>query len=145
MTEASTDNLDIVACILRGNGYNPNLDPAPVHFRLGRNCSKPASPRALRDTPPGGSITCTTAQQLRNEQAWGTLTIQDTEPGLSPQELPRLFERFYRGQAARNYKIPGTGLGLAMSKEIMRKLGGSITVESEPGHGAAFTVWLQVV
>lgn len=59
--------------------------------------------------------------------------------------MPRLFERFYREQTARNYQVPGTGLGLAISQEIIRRLGGSITVESEPGHGATFTVWLQVV
>jgi signal transduction histidine kinase len=98
---------------------------------------------ALNYTPAGGSITCTTALQARNDKLWVTLTVQDTGPGISSLEMPRLFERFYRGQAARNYKIPGTGLGLAISKEIMHKLGGFITVESQPHHGAAFTLWLQ--
>jgi signal transduction histidine kinase len=99
---------------------------------------------ALNYTPDGGTITCTTALQSRTEKSWVTLTVQDTGPGISPQEMPRLFERFYRGRAARNYKIPGTGLGLAISQEIMHKLGGFITVESQPHHGAAFTVWLVV-
>jgi PAS domain S-box-containing protein len=98
---------------------------------------------ALNYTPPGGSIHCATALQIRHDRSWVTLTVQDTGPGISPQEMPRLFERFYRGQAARNYKIPGTGLGLAISKEIMQKLGGSITVDSQPQHGAAFTMWLK--
>lgn len=98
---------------------------------------------ALNYTPAGGLITCATQLQARNEKLWVTLTVRDTGPGISAQEMPRLFERFYRGQAARNYKTPGTGLGLAISKEIMHKLGGFITVESQPHHGAAFTVWLQ--
>jgi PAS domain S-box-containing protein len=97
---------------------------------------------ALNYTPAGGSITCTTALQARNSQSWVTLTVQDTGPGISSQEMPRLFERFYRGQAARNYKVPGTGLGLAISQEIIHKLGGFITVDSQLGHGAAFTIWL---
>ena len=98
---------------------------------------------ALNYTPAGGSIACTTALQSRSDKLWVTLTVKDTGPGISSQEMSRLFERFYRGQAARNYKIPGTGLGLAISKEIMHKLGGFITVESQPDHGAAFTIWLQ--
>jgi two-component system sensor histidine kinase BaeS len=98
---------------------------------------------ALNYTPAGGSILCTTQLQSRNDKLWVTLTVKDTGPGISSQEMPRLFERFYRGQAARNYKTPGTGLGLAISKEIMYKLGGFITVDSPPHHGAAFTIWLQ--
>ena len=98
---------------------------------------------ALNYTPASGSIACTTALQSRNDKLWVTLTVKDTGPGISAQEMLRLFERFYRGQAARNYNIPGTGLGLAISKEIMHKLGGFITVESQPHYGAAFTIWLQ--
>lgn len=98
---------------------------------------------ALNYTPTGGSITCTTALRERSDMLWVTLTVIDTGPGISAQEMPRLFERFYRGQAARSYKIPGTGLGLAISKEIMHKLGGFITVENQPQRGAAFTLWLQ--
>jgi PAS domain S-box-containing protein len=100
---------------------------------------------ALNYTPAGGLITCSTQLQARNDKLWVTLTVKDTGPGISSQEMPRLFERFYRGQAARNYKTPGTGLGLAISKEIMHKLGGFITVESQLQHGAAFTIWLQTV
>ncbi len=72
------------------------------------------------------------------------LTVRDTGQGISAQELPHLFERFYRGAAGRRASAPGTGLGLAISHEIMERLGGRITVESEVGHGAAFTVWLPV-
>ena len=73
-----------------------------------------------------------------------TFTVRDTGPGISAQDLPHLFERFYRGTAGRQASAPGTGLGLAISQEIMKRLDGRITVESEVGHGAAFTVWLPV-
>jgi PAS domain S-box-containing protein len=99
---------------------------------------------ALNYTPAGGSIRCLTARRAHADQPWVTLTIQDTGPGITPLEMPRLFERFYRGQAARDYKVPGTGLGLALSQEIIHKLGGFITVDSQPGHGAMFTIWLHV-
>jgi len=57
--------------------------------------------------------------------------------------MPHLFERFYRGEAARDYKIPGAGLGLAIAHAALQLLGGRITVESEPGAGVAFTIWLK--
>ena len=54
-----------------------------------------------------------------------------------------MFERFYRGEAARDYKVPGAGLGLAIAHTIMRRLDGRLTVESQPGAGVTFTVWLK--
>ncbi len=73
-----------------------------------------------------------------------TFTVRDTGPGITAQDLPHLFERFYRGAAGRRASAPGTGLGLAISHEIVERLGGRFTVESEAGHGAAFTVWLPI-
>ena len=71
------------------------------------------------------------------------MTVQDTGPGVTRAEMPRVFERFYRGEAARDFATPGTGLGLAISKEIIDRMGGRITVDSQPGEGAAFTIWLR--
>lgn len=102
----------------------------------------PLMSNALAYTPAGGSITVTTALQQTAEGAWGTLTVRDTGPGLDPSEVNLIFERFYRGLAARDYKTPGTGLGLFISHELIEKCGGRITVDSVPGQGAAFTVWL---
>ncbi len=56
--------------------------------------------------------------------------------------LPHIFERFYRGRAAADYKTPGTGVGLSISREIAEKLGGRLTVETEVGVGSTFTIWL---
>jgi PAS domain S-box-containing protein len=98
---------------------------------------------ALDYTPRGGLITLTTASRHDAARVWVTLAVQDTGPGISPQEMPRLFERFYRGEAARDFATPGAGLGLAICKEVVGRLGGHITVESQAGHGATFTVWLK--
>jgi PAS domain S-box-containing protein len=99
---------------------------------------------AINYTPPGGVITITSALQQEDATSWVTITVSDTGPGISARDLPHIFTRFYRGETARNYKIPGTGLGLAICKEAVEKMGGRITVESELGKGAAFTIWLRV-
>ena len=98
---------------------------------------------ALQYTPFGGSIECCTAARRYADRSWLTISVQDSGPGLAPDELPHMGERFYRGRAARSYKVPGTGLGLALVKEIVDRHGGRLTVESEPGHGADFTLWLR--
>jgi PAS domain S-box-containing protein len=98
---------------------------------------------AINYTPAGGLITVTTSARERDEQNWITITVHDTGPGISAHDRARLFERFFRGEVGRKSGAPGTGLGLAISAQIMNKLNGLITVESPPGEGAAFTVWLK--
>ncbi|MBI5564859.1 MAG: PAS domain S-box protein, partial [Chloroflexi bacterium] len=96
---------------------------------------------AINYTPHGGSV-LVLANAADNDR-WVTFTVRDTGPGISARDLPRLFERFYRGEVGRRASAPGTGLGLAISKEIVDRLGGHITVDSVPGEGAVFTVWLR--
>jgi PAS domain S-box-containing protein len=67
------------------------------------------------------------------------IKIQDTGPGIAPEHLSRLFEPFF------TTKEHGLGLGLAICYEIVQQHGGQITVDSQPGHGAAFTIWLPLV
>ncbi len=98
---------------------------------------------AINYTPAGGSITVTTTQQPRDDQNWITITVQDTGSGIAKKDFPHLFERFYRGEAGRKSGAPGTGLGLAISAQIMNKLSGLITIDSQPGEGASFTLWLK--
>ncbi|CAG1773079.1 partial two-component system, OmpR family, phosphate regulon sensor histidine kinase PhoR, partial [uncultured bacterium] len=99
---------------------------------------------ALNYTPAGGVITVRADQRPDGARNMVIFIVRDTGPGISAQDMPHLFERFYRGAAGRQASAPGTGLGLAISQEIMDRLGGRITVESEVGRGAAFTVWLPI-
>ena len=70
------------------------------------------------------------------------IEVTDDGPGIAPEHMPHIFERFYKADAAR--AGGGTGLGLAIARENARLLGGEIEVESEPGKGARFTVTLPV-
>jgi PAS domain S-box-containing protein len=98
---------------------------------------------ALHYTPAGGLVTVIADVQSNEERQWITLTVQDTGPGIAPHDMPHIFERFYRGEAARRSGAPGTGLGLPICRQVVEKMNGRLTVESQPGHGAAFTMWLQ--
>jgi len=75
---------------------------------------------------------------------WVRLSVADTGPGIPPGEQEHIFERFYRGEAARRTGAAGTGLGLAICQEIVQRHGGKITVQSAPGCGSEFTAWLPV-
>lgn len=91
---------------------------------------------ALKFTPPSGRLTLTTALH-ENKVA---ITVQDTGIGISAQALPHIFERFYRGDTSRTGA--GAGLGLAIAKTLVEGQHGSISVQSEPGQGSAFTIRL---
>ena len=85
-----------------------------------------------------------------SEQRWSLFTangmaamrVSDNGPGIARRDLPHIFERFYRGEAARDRTTGGSGLGLAIVKSIVEAHEGKIEVASEPGHGATFTAWL---
>lgn len=70
--------------------------------------------------------------------------VQDTGLGIEAQHLPRIFERFYVADPARNRSLSGTGLGLAIMKHIVLSHSGRIEVASEPGKGTSFSIWLPV-
>jgi signal transduction histidine kinase len=100
---------------------------------------------ALKYNRPGGTVTVTAKKLARTPQspaAWITIAVSDEGPGIPKEELPHLFERFYRGDQAR--AAPGSGLGLAIAHEIVRAHGGRIEVDSTVGHGSTFTIYLPV-
>ena len=74
-----------------------------------------------------------------------TIAIQQSGALISPDEQLVLFERFYRGEAAKNGNVPGAGLGLAFCKESLEKQDGFITLTSNPDVGNIFTIWLATV
>lgn len=95
---------------------------------------------ALRHTPAGRQITVTV--QPVPETAWGRLVVADEGSGIEASDLPLIFDRFYRADAARSRGSGGSGLGLAIARTIVDGYGGEITAESEAGAGSRFTVLL---
>ena len=114
------------------------LEPAPVMGDDGRlrQVTMNLVANALRYTPAGGTITVRT----RVERGQATLAVLDTGPGIHEQDMPRLFERFYRGRAGG--EMAGSGIGLAVVKELLAAHGGTIEASNREDGGAAFTARL---
>ena len=94
---------------------------------------------AVQYTPPGGLVNLT----LRKVADKAQITVTDTGPGIPSQDLPHIFERFYRGEKSRKRsKGTGFGLGLSIAYWIVRGHGGTIEVNSQEGKGTTFCVWL---
>jgi signal transduction histidine kinase len=68
--------------------------------------------------------------------------VRDTGPGIPPEHLDRIFDRFYRVDQSRSRDLGGTGLGLAIARLLAELQGGQIAVASTPGAGSTFTLWL---
>lgn len=93
---------------------------------------------AQRYTPDGGQITV----RLWQQDGKACVSIADTGPGIAPEDLPHVFERFWRADRARARASGGSGLGLSIAKQLVEAHGGQIWVESSPGHGTTFTFTL---
>ncbi len=93
---------------------------------------------AIKYNEPGGSVT---VQVFANDKE-ANVTISDTGIGIAEENLPRLFERFYRVDKGRSRQMGGTGLGLAIVKHIVRSMDGEIEVHSKLGEGTEFLVTL---
>jgi two-component system sensor histidine kinase BaeS len=91
---------------------------------------------ALRLTPPAGEVRVVVEP--------GTLRVEDTGPGLAREDCERAFERFYLHSRYGHERPVGTGLGLALVKELTQAMGGTVAVRSEPGRRTVFTVRLPV-
>ncbi len=89
---------------------------------------------ALRYTPAGGSVRVLLS---REGEAVG-VTVADTGSGIAPEDLPRVFDRFYRADKSRDRSTGGAGLGLAIARQIVELHGGSIEAESRPNAGSRF-------
>ncbi len=99
---------------------------------------------AIRHTPEGGII-LVSAEREADADSNGTIALQvfDTGEGIPAEHLPHVFDRFYRADPSRTHSSGGAGLGLAIAKELITAMDGTITVESEPGEGASFTIRLR--
>lgn len=96
---------------------------------------------AIKFTPEGGRVTLELDLPAPDQLL---LRVADTGLGIPEQDLPFIFDRFYQARNLEKAKTGGTGIGLALTRELVLLMGGSIGVESEPGHGAVFTVTLPV-
>jgi hypothetical protein len=116
----------------------PPADPPVAHDRqwLGEAVSNLVK-NALDHTPEGGSVAVT----VQHTDVFSRIVVADTGPGIPLDELPRVFDRFYRGRHTPSARASGTGLGLALAKAIVERHGGVISAAS-PGTGARFSITL---
>ncbi|MFA9217123.1 MAG: ATP-binding protein [Sphingomonadaceae bacterium] len=96
---------------------------------------------AYKYTPESGSIELTLLEQRPAQPGWVGISVADSGIGIAAADQARLFQRFFRADP--NGSIPGTGLGLAISQELVKQMAGQIEVDSQPGQGSVFTVWLR--
>jgi signal transduction histidine kinase len=118
---------------LEGN-VDPNVDP--VHMdtqRIGRVLNNLVG-NALRHTPVQGEVKVS----VRRTEDGVEVTVSDSGEGIRPEDLPHVFESFYRGEKSRSRSTGGAGLGLAISRGIIHAHGGEIRVQSQAGHGSQF-------
>lgn len=99
---------------------------------------------ALAYTPENGRVTLIANETVKNNSHYICVRIEDDGIGIDPQDMPHIFERFYRGEGKHTSNIPGTGLGLAICNEIIERYNGSISVESTLGKGTVITFWLPI-
>jgi signal transduction histidine kinase len=95
---------------------------------------------AVAHTTKGGSIMVGARQQ----DSWVEISVTDTGEGIPPEELPNVFERFYRVDKSRARATGGRGLGLTIAKYLVEAHGGQIRVQSEPGKGSLFSFTVPV-
>lgn len=127
----------------------PTVGPRPVEIEVPAGTSVWADPIALaqildnllvnaaRYSDPGSTIT---VRGIDGGDGFTELTVVDRGIGIPPDELDRIFERFYRGRGEEVRRVRGTGVGLAIVKDLVEAQGGTIRVESTPGDGSTFTV-----
>lgn len=111
----------------------PDLPPARAEADRIRQVLMNLLHNAVKFTPPGGRVRISAAA----EEDRMVVSVADTGVGISPDDLPRVFERFYKADKSRSTE--GTGLGLAIAKHIVQAHGGRIWAESERGKGSVFT------
>ena len=95
---------------------------------------------AVKYTPPGGNV----ALRVMADQSNLTIAVEDTGVGISPEELPRVFNKFFRSVDPRVQQESGSGLGLCLVKEVVHMHGGTVDVKSELNAGTRFTITLPI-
>jgi two-component system, OmpR family, manganese sensing sensor histidine kinase len=121
-----------------------NLSTSTVVFQGDRELLQQALKNLINNackyTPPGGKVCLTLSIKSRQ----GIISIEDNGIGIPPEDLPRIFDRFYRVDIARSRETGGFGLGLAIAQQIIQAHNGQITVESSLGKGTKFKMVLPI-
>ena len=99
---------------------------------------------AIRYSPVKGRIVVTTELTEREMKPWIKIAVADHGPGIAAEDVPYVFDHFYRGDKSRDRKSGGSGLGLAIVKQLVESHGGQVTVDSELGKGSVFQVLLPI-
>ena len=115
----------------------PTIPAVAVDVDWARMLVRNLLDNAIRYTPPGGRVEV----RCRHTGDFAELEVADTGIGIHEDDLPHVFERFYRADRARSWGA-GTGIGLAVAQEIAERHGGAIRAASQPGRGSTFTVSL---
>jgi signal transduction histidine kinase len=114
---------------------DPQVDPLLIDSgKIGRALANLVA-NALHYTPSGGTVEVSAWLEAGEAR----VSVRDTGTGIAPSDLPRVFERFYRGEKSRSRASGGSGLGLAIAKGVIQAHGGRIWAESAQGQGAVFT------
>jgi len=116
----------------------PDLPPALADAGRLEQVLRNLLQNAVRHTPPGSIV----AVAVATDQAMVEVRVQDTGEGIAAQDLPRIWERFYRTEQSRSRATGGTGLGRALVKELTKAMGGTTAVASALGEGTCFTIRL---
>lgn len=134
--EARTRDVELsFVCAPECDNLTLNLDSARIEQILTNLLSN-----ALRYTTAGGRVVLT----LRRSSESAELAVQDSGPGISPEDLAHIFERFYRAERSRSREDGGTGLGLAIARQLARAHGGDLLAANHPAGGAIFTLRLPI-
>ncbi|MEU1512271.1 HAMP domain-containing sensor histidine kinase [Streptomyces sp. NPDC005811] len=113
-------------------------DPVRMRQALGNLVSN-----AIRHTPAGGTVTLTARREpAPGEDGRIVFDVADTGSGIAPEDLPHVFDRFWRAEKSRSRRTGGSGLGLAIVRQLMAAHGGTAGATSEPGAGSVFTLSL---
>jgi two-component system phosphate regulon sensor histidine kinase PhoR len=141
----------LMQCDQEARALSALLDGSSRHlaFDAGPSCALAGAPsellsalanlvnNAVRYTPPGGTIQVTWALLADGR---GEFAVRDSGPGIEPEHIPRLTERFYRVDRSRSRETGGTGLGLAIVKHVVQRHGAELVIQSTPGQGSRFSV-----
>lgn len=99
---------------------------------------------SIRYSPPDGVVNVATMHTEMEGRSWVKVSVADDGPGIAEEDMPYIFDHFYRGDKSRDRRSGGSGLGLAIVKQLVEIHGGQVTVESKLGEGSAFQVLLPV-